>query len=52
VRAANRRNLILVVYEGVNLSAEKLRELPAEVISFAKKPVLKDVLAAVERVAE
>jgi predicted nuclease of restriction endonuclease-like RecB superfamily len=52
VRAANQRNLILVVYEGVNLSAEKLRELPAEVISFANKPVLKEVLAAVERVAE
>jgi predicted nuclease of restriction endonuclease-like RecB superfamily len=52
VRAARRRNLILLVYQGVNLSAEKLRDLPAEVILFANKPVLKDVMAAVERVAE
>jgi hypothetical protein len=41
-----------VVYQGVNLSVEKARDLPAEVIFFANKPVLKEVLAAVERVAE
>lgn len=51
-RAANRRNLILLVYEGVNLSADKLRDTPSEVLYFANKPVLKDVLAVVERVAE
>lgn len=52
VRAANRSNLILLVYEGVNLSAEKLRDTPSEVLTFANKPVLKEVMAAVERVAE
>jgi predicted nuclease of restriction endonuclease-like RecB superfamily len=52
VRAANRRNLILLVYEGVNLSAEKLRDTPSEVLTFANRPVLKEVMAAVERVAE
>lgn len=52
VRAARRRNLILLVYEGVNLSREALRDVPAEVLYFKNKPVLKDVMAAVERVAE
>jgi predicted nuclease of restriction endonuclease-like RecB superfamily len=50
-RAANRRDLILLVYEGVNLSQEKLRDVPAEVLYFSNKPVLKDVMALVEQVA-
>ena len=52
VRDANRRNLILVVYEGINLTADALEDVPGEVLYFKNKPVLKDVLAAVERVAE
>jgi predicted nuclease of restriction endonuclease-like RecB superfamily len=52
VRAAGRSDLILLVYEGVNLSAERLRDVPGEVLYFANKPVLKDVLAAVERAAK
>jgi predicted nuclease of restriction endonuclease-like RecB superfamily len=51
VRAAKRRDLILVVYEGVNLAAEKLRDVPGQVLYFKNKPVLKDVMAAVEAVA-
>ncbi len=51
VRAANRRDLILLVYEGVNLSAEKLQAVPGEVLYFANKPVLKDVMTAVENCA-
>jgi hypothetical protein len=51
VRAANCRNLLLLVYEGVNLSKEKLQDTPSEVIYFANKPVLKEVMAAVERIA-
>ncbi len=51
-RAANRRDLILLVYEGVNLSREKLKDVPSEVLYFKNKPVLKDVLEIVERVAE
>jgi predicted nuclease of restriction endonuclease-like RecB superfamily len=52
IRAANRKNLILLVYEGVNLTPDRLRETPGEVLYFPRKPVLKDVMAAVERVAE
>jgi uncharacterized protein len=44
--------MILLVYEGLNLTAEKLRDVPAEVLCFKKKPVLKDVLALVEQVAK
>lgn len=51
-RAANKRNLILLVYEGVNLTEDKLSEVPGEVLYFKNKPVLKDVMAAVERMAE
>ncbi len=51
VRAANCRNLILVVYEGVNLAADRLRDVPGEVLYFKNKPVLKDVMAAVESTA-
>jgi predicted nuclease of restriction endonuclease-like RecB superfamily len=51
-RAAGRSDLILLVYEGVNLSDDKLRDVPAQVLYFRNKPVLKDVLALVEQVAE
>jgi predicted nuclease of restriction endonuclease-like RecB superfamily len=51
VRAAQRRDLILLVYEGVNLAKEKLQDVPGEVLYFRNKPVLKQVMAAVERAA-
>jgi hypothetical protein len=40
------------VYEGVNLAQERLQDVPGEVVYFSNKPVLKDVLAAVEKVAK
>jgi predicted nuclease of restriction endonuclease-like RecB superfamily len=52
VRAAGRSDLILLVYEGVNLAQERLQDVPGEVVYFSNKPVLKDVLAAVEKVAK
>lgn len=52
VRAAQRRNLILLVYEGVNLTENALQDVPGEVLYFKNKPVLKDVMALVETVAE
>jgi predicted nuclease of restriction endonuclease-like RecB superfamily len=51
VRAAQRSDLILLVYEGVNLAKEKLQGVPGEVLYFQNKPVLKEVMAAVERAA-
>ena len=52
VRAANRRDLILLVYEGVNLTDARLSSVPGEILYFANKPVLKDVIAAIERAAQ
>ncbi|MCQ3930415.1 MAG: hypothetical protein DPW16_08130 [Chloroflexi bacterium] len=52
VRTAGRSDLILLVYEGVNLTAEQLTDVPGEVLYFKNKPVLKDVMALVERVAK
>ena len=51
VRAARCRNLLLLVYEGVNLAAESLQDVPGEVLYFKNKPVLKDVMAVVEAMA-
>ncbi|MCB0035245.1 MAG: DUF790 family protein [Anaerolineales bacterium] len=52
VREAQRDDLLLLVYEGVNLRPEKLTDVPAEVLYFKNKPVLKDVMAAVEQIAK
>jgi len=50
LRQAERKDLIVLVYEGVKCSQEDL-EVPGEVLFFKKKPVLKKVLEAVERCA-
>ena len=52
VQQAARSDLILLVYESANVSAEAFTAVSAgEVLTFKNKPVLKDVLAAVERCA-
>jgi hypothetical protein len=52
VRLAGRRDLILLVYQSANVSEGAFEEASAgEVLTFTRKPVLKDVLAAVERCA-
>jgi len=52
VREAGRRDLILLVYESANVAEGTFEAVSAgEVLTFSRKPVLKDVLAAVERCA-
>jgi predicted nuclease of restriction endonuclease-like RecB superfamily len=52
VRQAGRQDLILLVYDSVNLTEGAFEEASAgEVLTFTRKPILKDVLAAVERCA-
>ena len=52
VRQAGRRDLILLVYESANVAEGAFEAASAgEVLTFKSKPVLKDVLAAVERCA-
>jgi predicted nuclease of restriction endonuclease-like RecB superfamily len=51
VRAARCQHLLLLVYEGVNLSGEALQDVPGEVLYFKQKPVLKEVMATVEALA-
>ena len=36
VRAAERHDLILLVYEGVNLTHEALQDVPSEVLYFTR----------------
>jgi predicted nuclease of restriction endonuclease-like RecB superfamily len=52
VRAAQRGDLILLVYEGVNLTPASLEDVPSQVLYFKNKPVLKDVMVLVEAVAK
>lgn len=52
VRAAQCQHLLLLVYEHVNLAPEALQDIPGEVIYFKQKPVIKEVVAAVEALAE
>lgn len=49
VQAAGRDDLILLVYEGVNLTDDKLKDIPGEVLYFTAKPIIKHVMGAVER---
>jgi len=52
VRQAGRKDLILLVYSSANVAEGVFEDISAgEVLTFTKKPVLKDVLAAVERCA-
>ena len=52
VEQAGRRDLILLVFESANVAEGTFEAVSAgEVLRFSRKPVLKEVLAAVERVA-
>jgi len=52
VRQAGRKDLILLIYESANVAEGVFEEISAgEVLTFKNKPVLKKVLAAVERCA-
>jgi predicted nuclease of restriction endonuclease-like RecB superfamily len=52
VREAGRKDLILLVYTSANLSGGEFEAASVgEVITFSRKPILKEVLAAVERAA-
>jgi predicted nuclease of restriction endonuclease-like RecB superfamily len=52
VQQAGRKDLILLVYESVNVAEGAFEAASAgEVLTFRRKPVLKEVLAAVERCA-
>ncbi len=52
IQQSARRDLILLVYESANVAQGVFEQISAgEVLTFAKKPILKEVLAAVERCA-
>jgi uncharacterized protein len=52
VRAAQCRNLLLLVYQGLKLTQDAFRETVSEAIFFQQKPIIKDVMGAVEALAE
>ena len=52
VRAANCAHLLLLVYEGLNITEEAFQDTAGEVIFFKQKPVLKEVMSTVEEMAE
>jgi hypothetical protein len=52
VQAARCPNLLLLVYESLKVTREDFGEIEGELIFFKEKPVIKDVMAAVEVLAE
>lgn len=52
VQAAQCQNLLLLVYEHLKVTREDFGKIPGEILFFKEKPVLKDVMAAVEALAE
>src|SRR5437588_10966002 len=52
VHAANCAHLLLLVYEGLNITEEAFQDTAGEVIFFKQKPVLKEVMRTVEEMAE
>jgi hypothetical protein len=48
---ASRQNLVLLVRESTNLTPDKLGDVPGEVLYFPNKPMLKEVMQAIERCA-
>jgi predicted nuclease of restriction endonuclease-like RecB superfamily len=51
VRAANCAHLLLLVYQGLNLTEDAFEGTASEVIFFQNKPVLKEVMVTVEAMA-
>ena len=51
VRAANCADLLLLVYQGLNIAEDAFKDVASEVIFFQHKPVLKEVMETVETMA-
>jgi predicted nuclease of restriction endonuclease-like RecB superfamily len=51
VRAANCSHLLLLVYKKLNVTEEDFKDTASEVIFFQQKPVMKEVMEAVEHMA-
>jgi uncharacterized protein len=52
VHAAKCAHLLLLVYKGLNVTAEAFQESASQVLFFQHKPVLKEVMETVEAMAE
>ena len=52
VRAARCEHLLLLVYRGLKIADDAFEDTASEVIFFSQKPVLKEVIEAVEGMAE
>ena len=52
VRAANCAHLLLLVYQGLKIAEDAFDDTAGEVIFFQQKPVIKEVMETVEKMAE
>jgi predicted nuclease of restriction endonuclease-like RecB superfamily len=52
VQAAQCPNLLLLVYENLKVTQQDFGKIPGEILFFKEKPVIKEVMAAVEALAE
>jgi len=51
VRAANCAHLLLLVYQGLKITGDAFQDAASQVIFFKQKPVLKEVMQAVDEMA-
>ena len=51
LRQAGRRDLIVVAYRSANTTDATWADVPGEVLMFTRKPIIQEVMAAVERCA-
>src|SRR5579863_4583287 len=52
VRKANCSHLLLLVYQGLNITEKSFGDVASEIIFFQQKPVVKDVIATIDVMAE
>lgn len=52
VQAAQCPNLLLLVYENLKVTRQDFGQIPGDLLFFKEKPVIKEVMAAVEALAE
>jgi len=52
IRAAGRLDLLLLVYEGLNVTKEQSADITSAVVFFQRKPVIKEILPVIDKMAE
>ena len=52
IHAAGRRDMLLLVYEDLNVTKEQFAGVESTVVFFRRKPVVKEIVSVIDRMAE